>query len=228
MKDLGHVHSNLGDLVAVEIRAAILSGDLPPGSRLMQERLAADLNVSRIPVREALRTLESEGLVENDPGRGSRVVEVTPQRAADVLAVRGTLEGLAARLATGRVAKENIESLRSIVREGREATERADQAAANEAHTRFHLELARASGNSYLYEEFEAMPAKTEWIVSTLLKQRGPISWNEHEAIVDAVAEGKADLAEELTRHHSDEVIASLLDQDALKAQPETGAAGTT
>lgn len=177
----------------------------------MQEHLASDLNVSRIPVREALRTLESEGLVENDPGRGSRVIEVTAQRAADVLAVRGTLEGLAARLATAQVVNDDVSALREVVRTGRAATERTDQATANEAHTQFHLELARLSGNSYLYEEFEAMPAKTEWIISTLLKQRGPISWNEHEAILDAIAQGKADLAEELTRHHSDEVIAGLL-----------------
>lgn len=211
MKDLGQVHTNLGDLVAAEIRSAILSGALPPGSRLMQEHLASDLNVSRIPVREALRTLESEGLVENDPGRGSRVIEVTAQRAADVLAVRGTLEGLAARLATAQVVNDDVSALREVVRTGRAATERTDQATANEAHTQFHLELARLSGNSYLYEEFEAMPAKTEWIISTLLKQRGPISWNEHEAILDAIAQGKADLAEELTRHHSDEVIAGLL-----------------
>jgi DNA-binding GntR family transcriptional regulator len=219
MKDLGHGHSNLGDLVAEEIRSAILSGDLSPGERLKQERLAADLNVSRIPVREALRILESEGLVENDPRRGSRVVDVTPQRAADVLAVRGTLEGLAARLAAGRVTKDDIESLRSIVGEGRKATEDSDHAAANESHTRFHLELARVSGNSYLYEEFAAMPAKTEWIVYTLLKSRGPISWAEHEAIVDAVAGGEADRAENLTRQHSDEVIATVLGHEAQEQE---------
>lgn len=210
MKDLGQAHANLGDLVASEIRAAILSGALEPGERLKQEKLAGDLNVSRIPVREALRTLEAEGLIENISGRGSRVVAITPEDAADALMVRGTLEGLAARLAAARVTKDDIRVLRDIIAEGRAATENQDQAAANDAHTRFHLELARAAGNASLYEQFEALPAKTEWIMFSLLKTRGPVSWDEHQDIVDAVAEGKADLAEELTKHHSDEVIATL------------------
>ena len=54
------------------------------------------------------------------------------------------------------------------------------------------------------------MPAKTEWIVSTLLQERGPISWQEHRTIVDAVASGEAELAEQVTRHHSDTVIGVL------------------
>lgn len=221
MKDLGHAHVNLGDLVAGEIRAAILSGALAPGERLKQESLAADLNVSRIPVREALRTLEAEGLIENIAGKGSRVVAITPEDAADVLVVRGTLEGLAARLAAARVTKEDISSLRAIIAEGRAATKRSDQATANEAHTKFHLELARAAGNTSLYEQFESMPAKTEWIMSSLLKSRGPVSWDEHEDIVDAVAAGKADLAEELTKHHSDEVIATLSEFEPEPASAE-------
>jgi DNA-binding GntR family transcriptional regulator len=207
MKDLGHTHANLGDLVAVEIRDAILSGALGPGERLKQERLAEDLNVSRIPVREALRILEAEGLIESTPGRGSRVVTITANDAADVLMVRGALEGLAARLAAARVSSENIRSLQETLAEGTEATEAGDHAAAGAAHTRFHLELARAADNSYLYEELESMPAKTEWIVSTLLQERGPISWQEHRTIVDAVASGEAELAEQVTRHHSDTVI---------------------
>lgn len=215
MKDLGQAHANLGDLVATEIRSAILSGALAPGERLKQENLAADLNVSRIPVREALRTLEAEGLIETTPGRGSRVVRITPEDATDVLTVRGTLEGLAARLAAARVGKADVESLRGILEEGKEATAASDHGAAGEAHTRFHLELARASGNDYLYAELEAMPAKTEWITHSLLQSRGDVSWEEHEAIVDAVARGEADRAEELTKRHSDHVIASLHEQSS-------------
>jgi len=210
MKDLGQTHENLGDLVAAELRSAIFSGALAPGERLKQEALASNLNVSRIPVREALRILEAEGLIESTPGRGSRVVTITPDDAADVLTVRGTLEGLAARLATARVSGEDIEGLRALIVEGTRASDDSDHTAASEYHTRFHLELARAAGNSYLYAELEALPAKAEWIVSALLQTRGVISWAEHSAIVDAVASGQADLAEELTRNHSDKVIASL------------------
>ena len=123
MKDLGETHNNLGDLVAAEVRQAILSGAIAPGERLKQEALADDLNVSRIPVREALRILEAEGLIESTPGRGSRVVTITKDDATDVLVVRGTLEGLAARLAAARVTTDDIRSLRNVIVEGANITD---------------------------------------------------------------------------------------------------------
>jgi DNA-binding GntR family transcriptional regulator len=214
MKDLGQAHTNLGDLVADEIRDAILSGALPPGGRLKQEALAEDLNVSRIPVREALRILEGEGLIENTPGRGSRVVKITARDAADVLTVRGALEGLAARLAAARATSDDIGRFTTLIEEGRAATGAGDHAAASELHARFHLELAKVGGNTYLYDELEALPAKTEWIVSSLLQTRGAFSWDEHAAIADAVAAGEADLAEDLMRQHSEKVIAEFSEDD--------------
>lgn len=210
MKDLGQSHVNLGDLVATEIRAAILAGTLAPGERLKQEQLATDMRVSRIPVREALRILEGEGLVETRPGRGSAVVELTKQEAADVMVVRGTLEGLAARLAAERVTPEVVARLRDAVDAGKQASESGDHSSASEAHTQFHLELARAADNSHLRTELEFLPAKTEWIMATLLQSRSEYSWQEHEAILDAVAVGDADRAERLTRLHSRHVIDSL------------------
>jgi DNA-binding GntR family transcriptional regulator len=210
MRDLGQSRINLGDLAANEIRRAILAGDLVPGERLKQEQLAADLQVSRIPVREALRVLEAEGLIETRPGRGSMVIEVTREDALQVLTVRSALESLAARLAAERGSAEAIVHLREAVAEGQEASASGDHAKASRAHTRFHLDLAKAGGNSHLHAELEFLPTKTEWIVSNLLKARSEYSWQEHEAILDAVAAGDADLAERLMRLHSEHVIESL------------------
>ncbi len=224
MRELGRSHANLGDLVAAEIRTAILAGDLAPGERLKQEQLAADLRVSRIPVREALRVLEAEGLIINRPGRGSVVVELTKEDAEEVLVVRGALEGLAARLAAERVTPDVIAGLRDAVEVGKKASAGGDHALASEAHTRFHLDLAMAGGNTHLYTELESMPARTEWIVSSLLKSRSEYSWKEHEDILDAVAAGDAELAEQLTRLHSEQVVDSLDEVDAAQrpaADPE-------
>ncbi|MEZ5174960.1 MAG: GntR family transcriptional regulator [Acidimicrobiia bacterium] len=220
MKDLGQTHNNLGDLVAAEIRAGILAGAFAPGEHLKQAKLAADLNVSRIPVREALRILESEGLIESTPGKGSRVIRITTKDAGEVLSVRGALEGLAARLASARVTHDDIEVLRATIADGLAATGREDHAAATEHHTKFHLELARASGNHLLFEELASMPAKTEWIHASLLQSRGPYSWTEHEAIVDAVARGDADLAERLVREHS-ETVARELSTTGASTEPD-------
>lgn len=214
MRELGQQHSNLGDLVTEEIRAAILSGRLLPGERLKQEQLAADLGVSRIPVREALRVLEAEGFVESSPGRGSRVTTITPADAIEVLEVRGVLEGLAARLAAGRPGGQEVEQLRSVVREGQAAWEQGDRAASSAAHTAFHLELARAAGSPQLFDQLQSFPAKTEWIFSTVLNTRGDISWNEHEAVVDAIAAGDPERAERLMREHSAGAV-SVIDERA-------------
>lgn len=212
MRQLGQSYANLGDLVIAEIRAAILGGDLAPGQRLTQEQLAADLGVSRIPVREALRVLEAEGLVEARSGRGVAVVEFTRDEAADILTVRGALEGLAARLAAAHMSPDDVAASLTAVREGRLASERGDHALASVAHTRFHLDLVRATGNSQLRSELETMPATTEWIVSGLLKSRAVYSWQEHEQILDAVAARDGDRAEKLMLLHSERVIAALDD----------------
>lgn len=124
--------------------------------------------------------------------------------------MRGALEGLAARLAAARVERSDIDALRKTIEGGREATRDSDHVAATEFHTQFHLELARSSGNAHLYDELAVMPAKTEWINSSLLRSRGPYSWSEHEEIVDAVAKGDADLAERLMREHSATVAEAL------------------
>ncbi len=220
MRDLGEARVNLSDLAATEIRRAILAGDLAPGERLKQEQLAADLQVSRIPVREALRVLEAEGLIETRPGRGSMVIEVTRADALEVLTVRGALESLAARLAAERGTAEAIGELRDAVAEGRQASASGDHATASSAHTKFHLDLAKAGGNSHLRAELEFLPTKTEWIVSSLLQARSEYSWQEHEAILDAVASGDADLAEQLTKLHSEHVIESLDAADDGPSKP--------
>src|ERR1700677_2474063 len=96
---LGALHSPLRDKVAEQIRAAILSGHFKPGDRLIEDRLAEEFAVSRNPIREAMRTLASEGLIEVTARRGAVVASLSPQEAEELLEVRATLEGANARLA---------------------------------------------------------------------------------------------------------------------------------
>lgn len=102
----------LRDQVANMLRASIINATLPPGSRLVERELCEKLGVSRPSVREALRQLESEGLITNQPNRGPVVAEVTPKLARDIYEVRSAIETLAARLFARNASEEARESIR--------------------------------------------------------------------------------------------------------------------
>ena len=101
----------LRDIVFDNLRLAILDGTLRPGERLMEVSLSERLGVSRTPVREAIRKLEIEGLVEITPRRGAQVCELSVKDVEDVLEVRETLEGLAAFLAAEKMSEEELKEL---------------------------------------------------------------------------------------------------------------------
>ncbi len=96
---LGDAHKTLREVAADEIRAMIRRGDLQPGERLLEDRLAEELGVSRNPIREAIRILENTGLVEVKPRRGAHVATLDPARAVELLELRSVLEAFAAQLA---------------------------------------------------------------------------------------------------------------------------------
>src|SRR5258706_1261440 len=115
---LGEAHSSLDDQVVAELRQAILSGRLKPGERLVEGRLADELGVSRNPVREAIRALASEGLIEVTAGRGACVAKISDQEARETIEVRALLEGQNARLAARRQDKHIIKRIEAVLHKG--------------------------------------------------------------------------------------------------------------
>src|SRR6202166_4788519 len=115
---LGEAHSSLHDQVVTELRQAILSGQLKPGERLVEGKLADELGVSRNPVREAIRVLASEGLVDVAARRGASVAVMSDQEARETIEVRALLEGQNARLAARRHDKELIKRIESVLKKG--------------------------------------------------------------------------------------------------------------
>src|SRR5215831_4707241 len=101
-------HKQLGERVSERLREMIAHGELRPGEWLRQERLASELGVSYTPIREALKQLASEGLVEHVPYRGVRVVEFTSNDVLDMYAMRITLEGLAAASAAENITPAHL------------------------------------------------------------------------------------------------------------------------
>ena len=193
---LGDAHRTLREIVADEIREMIRSGQLQPGERLLEDRLAEQLGVSRNPVREAIRVLENTGLVEVTPRRGAYVATLDIDRAVELLELRSVLEAFAAQLAARRRTSEQLDEMRRWFEAGRDATAANDPVHAAHAHRQFHLAIERAAGNSYLGPAVEPLRAQTELVFSLLVDRRGLIGWHEHDDILTAIEAGDADAAQ--------------------------------
>lgn len=211
MNSVGASHRTLRQAVADEIHGLITSGALEPGERLIEDRLAAQLGVSRNPVREAIRLLESTGLVEVRPRRGAYVTSVDVEDLVQVLQLRAVLEGYAAAQAAEHRTAEDLAAVRRWITEGRAATKDGDIVRSAECHRSFHLEIERMAGNRYLAEVSEPLRNRTELVFSLLIEQRGRVTWSEHEAIVKAIAAGDAAGAERAVSRHLGRVQAELM-----------------
>src|ERR1700748_3471202 len=120
---LGSAHQPLRDVVTAAPRGLILAGELTPGERLVEDRLAVRLGVSRNPVREAIRVLAAEGFVEVTPRRGAAVARVSPGEAEELFDVRVAREGLSARLSARKATPDTADRLRAVLDSARLAVD---------------------------------------------------------------------------------------------------------
>lgn len=199
---LGASHSPLFALVTDKLRERILKGSYAPGERLVENKLSAELGVSRIPVREALRALASEGLVLIEPRRGASVAKLSPDIVREMVEVRATLEGLNAKLAAQRRDPGLIAELEAVLKQGMEA---AAQGRADELLTlnsRFHEVLGNIAANSVLQEMMRSLRERTAVLFGPANTVRARQNWDEHAQILQAVIAGDADLAALLAARH--------------------------
>jgi DNA-binding GntR family transcriptional regulator len=187
-------HRQLRKLVAEQIRAAILDGRFKPGEWLRQERVAQELGVSQMPVREALKELAAEGLIEHVPYRGARVVALSLQDIEDLYAHRAFLEGRAAELAAEQISPEELTELNKFMDEMENLTpEQISQY--RKINRSFHELIFHASQREYLIrtlsQMWEAFPTMLigNFAVTAQqpLPQRDPQDKMEHRAIVAAL-----------------------------------------
>ncbi|MGY4902775.1 GntR family transcriptional regulator, partial [Streptomyces sp. 900116325] len=190
--------------VCTAIRDDIVSGVFERGSRLTEELLARRYGVSRVPVREALRTLESEGFVVTRRHAGACVAEPTEQEAADLLEVRMLLEPLGAARAAQRRTEAHLKVLRGLVRLGQERARRGEGEDLRSLGGWFHETLAQASGSPGLIALLTQLRHKIAWMYAVEQPARPTDSWAEHGAIVDAVARGDAERARALAAQHAE------------------------
>lgn len=199
---VGATHLPLRHAVLEEVRRRIITGVYPPGTRVFEDQIAAELDVSRNPVREALQALDGEGFIELEPRRGARVAVVSPQRALELFEVREVLEGLVASLAARRRSEAELADMRAVVEQGLDTSGNGDLSALPALNTRFHRLLAETARNVMLAETIARLRHLIEWIYSQRIAMRAPQSWQEHRDIVEAIAEGDAVTAERVARIH--------------------------
>lgn len=197
----------LSDHVLRQIQAAIVRGDLPPGSKISEPELARAYGISRGPLREALHRLEGQKLLVRVPHVGARVVSLSRQELGELYQIRESLEGLACRLAAQRMRPEEVEDLRAVLAEHeRDAEFQSGRGYyQQEGDFDFHYRIVQGSGNSMLIrllcDELYQL-ARLYRIQYSATPNRPAQAFAEHHRILDAIADGDAELAELLMRRH--------------------------
>ncbi|WP_077489579.1 GntR family transcriptional regulator [Sinomonas mesophila] len=182
------------------LRGRIFEGYYPPGTRLIERDLAAEFNVSRLPVREALRMLRQEGIVAERASRGMVVASLSEKEVADLFDVRISLEVLACRLAAQRATDEDLAGLVRLLDDAEEALARGAVAEAHRANSGFHDEVTRIADNGFLRSALEPLQGRMHWLfrhVSDL-----PELVREHRELYEAIASKDPDRAAEQSVHH--------------------------
>ncbi|MGW8654927.1 GntR family transcriptional regulator, partial [Nocardia salmonicida] len=169
------------------IRDDIIRGEFRSGQRLTEDTLAERYGVSRVPVREALRTLEAEGFAWSRPYAGTFVAELTEAEAADLLEIRALLEPMCAGRAAVRRTPEQLGRLKELTSLGQEAVRDGRLGELARLNSRFHEVLAEASGSALLSQLITQLSWKIAWVYSVELPRRAEDSWHEHEEICAAL-----------------------------------------
>ncbi|MEE9582144.1 MAG: GntR family transcriptional regulator [Acidimicrobiia bacterium] len=208
----------LAERVKDRILTWILEGELAPGSRIIETRVARELGMSQGPVREALRSLATLGFVEMEPYRGSRVRKPSSEELVEAMEVRAELEAMAGRLVASRSNKKLVKDLEAAYAEMLEAADAGNAHDHAVKNTDFHALIVEASGNQTLFRVWSML----EPFARTYVTASTPgidLHWlaERHRVIIDAISEGDEDRAAEAMRVHAAEAEALIdpaLDHD--------------
>lgn len=190
------------DYVYAQLREAIHSGRLRPGDRVPEIELARWLNVSRTPIRDALRRLESAGLVSHAPRRGLIVTSLDPQQILELYALREILEGAAAAFAARYASESEIRSLQDLTARQKAAGSNAKELA--DMNRQFHELVYHAGRNRYLIQALRGLRDSLALLPGTTYSVAGrpAQALTEHTKIVDAIRRQNATLAEDAAKKH--------------------------
>ncbi|MCM1014056.1 GntR family transcriptional regulator [Brevibacterium sp. XM4083] len=184
------------------LRGEIIDGQRAPGSRLVERNLASELGVSRVPIREALKQLASEGLVTHRPNTWATVREFSPSDIADLAEVRQAFDLLSFELAAQRHTREGLERLEATMTAGRRQAEAGDAVGAHRSAADFHAIVTELSGNRLLVEVGELLDSRMRWQLSQ--HDELDVVATEHAELFDAIAHRDIERVRALASHHLD------------------------
>lgn len=210
-----HKTVSLADQVFEHLENDILSGKYQRGEILTESKLSAELGVSRTPIREALRRLEQEHIIE-ESGKGSVVIGITEKDLADIFLIRKNIESLAAALAAENRTEEQLETLREALEFQEFYLKKQDKDQIKQMDSRFHSALYRLSGSTTFYDTLIPLHKKILKYrrASIESKSRAEASVEEHRRIFEAVEAGNAELAARYTAEHVENAYKHIIGKD--------------
>src|SRR4051794_34561552 len=206
MTQPAELYATKSDFAYTRVREQILAGELQPGAVINQALLAKEIGISTTPLREALRRLMQQGLVELDAHRDARVTQLSAEEARDLLEVRRSLDPMAAALAAERRTKQDLVEMRAGL-DGLHVLQSDPTVAELIAHRRFHTAVYRASHNALLIEMLDGL-----WDTADRYRRHGleverdaeerAMKADEHRLLLQAIEEGDAETAADVMRAH--------------------------
>jgi DNA-binding GntR family transcriptional regulator len=198
-------------VVTDSLRESILDGSLKPGERLVQDSIASQFGVSRIPIREAFRTLAAEGLVVFEQRRGVIVTELSRADIEEILSVRAVLEGMACRAAALRATPDQLESIRKELEQLNNARTEPEQY--YQLNYAFHEAILNASNRPHTAALVKKFRNMIETVARMYLDPVGRVEivHHDHQAIFEALVRHDADEAERLAIEHTQHVLMGIL-----------------
>jgi DNA-binding GntR family transcriptional regulator len=184
------------------LREAILSGELAPGERLLQEELAERFEVSPTPVREAIQQLVAEGALRHSPYRGVQVAEVELEEVREIYLIRAVLEGLATRLAVPNLKISDLQYLNQLQAQIKAAIEQGDIAPLRKLNYDFHMRIYQTAEAPQLLHMIKGLWVKSPWDTLYVVPGRPVNMVGEHQAVIDSILKGDAEAAGQHMQAH--------------------------
>lgn len=205
------------EAVVERLRALIVSGDVRPGDRLVEERLAEMFGVSRPPLREALRVLQRDGLVQSLPRRGYIVTPITAEDVREIYSLRFALERFAVELGVPVQDPTRLEPIRAALTDMKLAADKGDDNAVLAANSRFHMGLVALAGHGRLIAAYEGLRLQLELCMAYNLKFRERLYGDRqdvhprHARLLDSIERGdKKAVLHEIANHGNRSILDNL------------------